>query len=240
MGGVSLKGEEEALYTIKSRGTYKQHVISGSKRNDEKVKNHQGEWSSCPGGASKNHGNSKRFEGKCYNCGKKGHMEKACCSNHMTGDKEKLQDLSEYKESRVVVTVNNSKLPIAHIDVKVYRDLKISEKPMMKGRGLESFYVMSVESAYVDKAKRNETAELWHMRLSHVSYSKLSVMMSKLMLKGLPQLEVRTDIICARCQYGKAHQLSYEESKFKAKKPLELIHSYVFGPIKQPSIGGMK
>jgi len=37
------------------------------------------------------------------------------CSNHMTGDKEKLQNLSEYKGSRVVVTTNNSKLPIAHI-----------------------------------------------------------------------------------------------------------------------------
>jgi len=33
----------------------------------------------------------------------------------MTGDKEKLQNLSEYKGSRVVVTANNSKLPIAHI-----------------------------------------------------------------------------------------------------------------------------
>ncbi|KAF2312969.1 hypothetical protein GH714_002268 [Hevea brasiliensis] len=183
MGGVLLKGEEEALYTIKIRGTYKQHVISGSKRNDEKVKNHQGEGSSRPGGASMNHGNSKRFKGKCYNCGKKGHMEKAYwskkryvesntatsntkekskedwdaeaffaaeeeelaltitaseqidydndwiidsgCSNHMTGDKEKLQDLSKYKGSRVVQ------------DVKVYRDLKISEKPMMKGQRLD-------------------------------------------------------------------------------------------------------
>ncbi|KAF2324390.1 hypothetical protein GH714_013463 [Hevea brasiliensis] len=80
MGGVSLKGEEEALYTNKSRGTYKQHVISGSKRNDGKGKNLQGEGSSRPGGASKNHGNGKRFEGKCYNCGKKGHMAKACWS----------------------------------------------------------------------------------------------------------------------------------------------------------------
>lgn len=34
------------------------------------------------------------------------------CSNHMTGDKEKLQALSEYKGRHVVVTVNNSKLPI--------------------------------------------------------------------------------------------------------------------------------
>lgn len=102
-------------------------------------------------GVSKNSGNDKKFEGKCYNCGKKGHMAKTYWlkkklvesnataskreeewdakalfaveelaliatkseqfdyerdwiinsgySNHMTGDKEKLQNLSEYKGS---------------------------------------------------------------------------------------------------------------------------------------------
>ncbi|KAG5615696.1 hypothetical protein H5410_015520 [Solanum commersonii] len=29
-------------------------------------------------GVPKNQKNDKRFEGKCYNCGKKGHMEKDC------------------------------------------------------------------------------------------------------------------------------------------------------------------
>ncbi|KAK2996764.1 hypothetical protein RJ639_026460 [Escallonia herrerae] len=68
-------------------------------------------------------------------------------------------------------------------DVKVYRDLEIIEESVMKGRRLESAYVLSAETAYVDKARRNETADLWHMRLSHVSYSKLDVMMKKSMLK---------------------------------------------------------
>jgi transposase InsO family protein len=99
---------------------------------------------------------------------------------------------------------------------------------------------MSAETAYIDKTRKNETTDLWHLRLSHVSYSKLAVMMKKLMLKGLPQLEVRTDTVCAGCQYGKAHQLPYAESKFKAKKPLELVHSDVFGPVKQASISGMR
>ena len=45
------------------------------------------------------------------------------------------------------------------------------------------------------------------------------------MLKGLAQLEVKTDVVCAGCEYGKTHQLPYKEPKFKAKKPLELIHS---------------
>ncbi|KAF7823791.1 Retrovirus-related Pol polyprotein from transposon TNT 1-94 [Senna tora] len=275
MVGVSLKNEAEALYTNKRRGSFKQQ---NSHSRDE----------------SKSNLNNKRFGGKCYNCGKKGHMAKDCwskkkrvegnaatskesenseedwdaeallameeelaltattsefidhekdwivdsgCANHMTCDKQKLQNVSQYKGNRVVVTADNSKLPIAHIgktmispqhdvdhmtlqnvyhvpsmkknllsisqltssghfvlfgpdDVKVYRDLKNLEEPVMKGRKSESVYVMSAESAYVDKTRRNETTDLWHMRLSHVSYSKLSVMMKKSMLKGLPQLEI--------------------------------------------------
>ena len=65
-------------------------------------------------------------------------------------------------------------------------------------------------------------------------------MMKKSMLRGLPKLEVREDTVCAGCQYSKAHQLPYGESKFRAKAPLELIHSDVFGHVKQPSISGVR
>ena len=37
------------------------------------------------------------------------------CSNHMTGDKEKLVSMSEYKRGRAVITANNAKWPITHI-----------------------------------------------------------------------------------------------------------------------------
>ena len=60
------------------------------------------------------------------------------------------------------------------------------------------------------------------------------------MLKGLPKLPLRTDVLCVDCQYGKAHQFSYEDLKYKAKEPLELIHSDVFGPLKKLSVCGMK
>lgn len=208
------------------------------------------------------------------------------CSNHMTGDKEKLSSMSEYRGGHVVVTANNSRLPITHVgktvvvprfnpnkvqlqnvyhvpgmkknllsvsqltasgnyvvfgpeDVKVYQNLNASDTPILEGRRLESIYVMSAESAYVDKTRKNETVDLWHARLGHVSYYKLKVMMNKSMLKGLPQLDVRGDTICAGCQYGKAHQLPYEESTFRAKESLELIHSDVFGRVKQAFISGM-
>ncbi|KAH7863862.1 hypothetical protein Vadar_022839 [Vaccinium darrowii] len=91
------------------------------------------------------------------------------CSNHMTGDKKKLSNLSIYKGDRVVVTANNSRLPITHIDLKMYQSLKPMGTPIMEGRRLESIYVMSAESAYADKTRKNETADLWHTRLGHIT-----------------------------------------------------------------------
>nr|GEW40517.1 retrovirus-related Pol polyprotein from transposon TNT 1-94 [Tanacetum cinerariifolium] len=232
MGGVSIKNNEEALYANKGKGKFKQHFKSGSKKNDDKAKGHDDENSSrhlardCRSKkvvesnnvTSKNEwdfeasffADEEEFAFATITSDKKIDYENdwivdSGCSNHMTGDREKLKDV--------------------HGD------------PVMMGQRMESVYVMSAETAYVNKARQNEMADLWHLRLSHVSYFKLEEMMKKSMLKGLLNLEVRTETVCKGCQYGKAHRLPYEESKFKAKDPLELIHSAVFGPIKQPSIG---
>ncbi|KAH0661929.1 hypothetical protein KY284_026860 [Solanum tuberosum] len=219
MSGVSLKGKDEALYVNKSRGNSKQTVESNAAATSGPKENSEDDWDAEAFFAIE--------------------QEELALT--------KLQNLFEYKGSREVVTADDTKLSIAHIgmkknllsvaqltssghyvlfgpqDVRIYRDLEVKEEPVIMGQRLNSIYVMSAETAYIDKTKKNETADLWHMRLSHVSYSKLSVMMEKSMLKGLPKLLVRTDVICAGCQYGKAHQLPYEESKYKAKEPLELI-----------------
>ncbi|KAA0045163.1 UBN2_3 domain-containing protein [Cucumis melo var. makuwa] len=91
-------------------------------------------------------------------------------------------------------------------DVKVYHNLKVSGTPLMEGQMMDSIYVMLAETTYMNKTRKNETADLWHARLGH---------------------------------YGKAHQLPFKESKFRAKQLLELVHSDVFGPVKQSSIGEM-
>ena len=37
------------------------------------------------------------------------------CSNHMTGDREKLKNTIKYKGSHMMVKANNERLPITHI-----------------------------------------------------------------------------------------------------------------------------
>uniref|UniRef100_A0A2N9EBN9 Retrovirus-related Pol polyprotein from transposon TNT 1-94-like beta-barrel domain-containing protein n=1 Tax=Fagus sylvatica TaxID=28930 RepID=A0A2N9EBN9_FAGSY len=214
MGGVSLKGEEEALYTSKTRGTFKRNTSSESKKDVLRRIAKMVGMPKCLFAMEEEELALTVTTPEQIDY-KNDWIVDSGCSNHMTGDKHKLQNLSEYKGGRVVVTADNSRLPIAHIghyvlfgpqDVKVYRDLKISETPIMEGQRLESVYGMSAESAYVDKTRKNET-----------------VMMNKSLVKGLPQLECREDTVCAR--YGKVHQLPYQESKFRAKEPLELVHS---------------
>ena len=187
----------------------------------------------------------------------------------------KQQELTSSNHSPVVVTANNFRLPLTHIDntmilfryksqqmelqhiyhiletmkilllvfqlttfgnyvlfklddVKIYRYLKVICTPTKQGRRQESVYVMSIQGTYVDKERKNKTADLWHARLGHVSYHELKIMMMKSILRGLPQLDVREDIVCTGCQYEKAHPLPYEESKFRVKVFLELIYSDVF------------
>lgn len=107
---------------------------------------------------------------------------------------------------------------------------------MEKSRSF-SVYVMSAETPYVEKTRKNKIADLWHARSGYVSYKKLKIMIMKPM-SGLLILEVREETICAGGQNGKMHQLPYQKSKFRVWQPLDLIYSDVFGPVKQPSVGG--
>ncbi|GMP46105.1 hypothetical protein CsSME_00014387 [Camellia sinensis var. sinensis] len=80
MEGVSLKGKEEALYAYKGRWNSKQYTVSRTKKNENKAKSNQGERSTHVEGDSKNPDIKKKIEGKCYNCGMKGHVAKDCWS----------------------------------------------------------------------------------------------------------------------------------------------------------------
>ncbi|KAL3520667.1 hypothetical protein ACH5RR_018816 [Cinchona calisaya] len=93
---------------------------------------------------------------------------------------------------------------------------------------------MSAQETYVDKTRKNETVDLWHARLDHVSYYKLKIMMKKSMLKDLPQLEFREDTVCAGCQYDQLG-VSSIKSQFDAYS-LDMIIKENVGDVVIPQL----
>ena len=91
---------------------------------------------------------------------------------HVPGVKKNLLSVAQLADSSNWVLFGPK-------DVKVYKKIVVIGTPTMEGQQLESVYVMSAESAYVYKTQKNETVDLWHARLGHVSNHKLKVMMNK-------------------------------------------------------------
>ncbi|XP_057251820.1 uncharacterized protein LOC130591886 [Beta vulgaris subsp. vulgaris] len=111
---------------------------------------------------------------------------------HVSGMTKNLLSVSQ-------LTASGNHVVFGPRDVKVYKTMEGNSSFILEGRRPESVYVMSAQTTYVDKARKNETADLWHACLGHVSYNKLEVTMKKSMLKGLPQLDIKEDIVCVGC-----------------------------------------
>jgi hypothetical protein len=72
------------------------------------------------------------------------------------------------------------------------------------------------------------TFELWRSKdATHKGYGK-----------RFPLIE-KPEMICEGCIFGKKHRESFPVGKsYRAKDPLEIVHSDICGPMKTTSIGG--
>ena len=83
--------------------------------------------------------------------------------------------------------------------------------------------------------------DLWHKRNGHVNLQKLKDMLSRNLVSGLPLFrESTTHHVCQACQFGKQARLPFKKESFKSSYTLQLVHSDVWGPTKEASIGGNK
>ena len=86
----------------------------------------------------------------------------------------------------------------------------------------------------------NETSWLWHLRYGHINFDNLNLLSKNELVKGLPSID-HPDQLCEGCLLGKQSRKSFpKEATFRAKEPLELIHTDICGPIKPSSHGKNK
>ncbi|KAI5336317.1 hypothetical protein L3X38_015584 [Prunus dulcis] len=90
------------------------------------------------------------------------------------------------------------------------------------------------------KAAVQEDPWIWHRRLGHLNFASMKKVQQTQMVLGLPDFSEKEGV-CEGCVYGKSHREPFENEKpWRAKNPLELIHTDVCGPMQNESIGGNK
>ena len=78
--------------------------------------------------------------------------------------------------------------------------------------------------------------ELWHIRLPHIHYKALPIV-SKVVI-GLPEIQIDHEGVCKGCARGKNTKNPYPNNENKENGILDIIHSYICGPMQTTSLSG--
>ncbi|CAM8941688.1 unnamed protein product [Rhodiola kirilowii] len=85
--------------------------------------------------------------------------------------------------------------------------------------------------------KEAQTAALWHYRLGHVPYNKLSSTLKHC----VPDFSCnQSNMLCHICPQAKQTRLPFPVSTTSTQHMFELIHVDIWGPYKEPTITGAK
>ncbi|GJY33124.1 putative ribonuclease H-like domain-containing protein [Tanacetum coccineum] len=100
-------------------------------------------------------------------------------------------------------------------------------KNIIPSRGITCLYA----NATADESK------LWHMRLGHVNFKNINKLVKGHLVRGLPLKVFVNDHTCVACKKGKQHKASCKAKLERIiRKPLELLHMDLFGPVSVESI----
>jgi gag-polypeptide of LTR copia-type/Integrase core domain/GAG-pre-integrase domain/Domain of unknown function (DUF4219) len=93
-------------------------------------------------------------------------------------------------------------------------------------------------------SKPTETAQLWHQRFGHLGYMSLAQLVRSQMVSGIhvraDEFEQAGKEVCQPCVQAKQARLPFPSSTSTTKKPMELVHMDVCGPISVQSPGGSR
>ncbi|XP_073102006.1 uncharacterized protein [Elaeis guineensis] len=144
---------------------------------------------------------------------------------------EEDEDMTKVKLN-VILLLN---MVITPQNVTIMRITKCMRRSTMQRKRKEKMYVVT---KCLSACMKDDTW-LWHLRFGHVNFGSLKVLSSKATVKGLPLIEDTPKGICEGCITGKHSRASFPKESFhQARRPLQLIHTDIYGPITPASFGG--
>ncbi|GJS18117.1 putative ribonuclease H-like domain-containing protein [Tanacetum coccineum] len=185
------------------------------------------------------------------------------CSSHMTGNKAYLSDYADHNGGFVAFRsdpkggkiTSKGKIKIANLDFdKVYFVDELTFKLLdesqvvLRAPRKDDVYNLDlkniVPSGCITCLYANATSDeskLWHRRLGHVNFKNINKLVKGHLVKGLPSNVFVNDYTCVAYKKGKQRKASCKAKLERTiRKPLELLHMDLFGPISVESINKKK
>ncbi|KAJ9561899.1 hypothetical protein OSB04_007059 [Centaurea solstitialis] len=86
-----------------------------------------------------------------------------------------------------------------------------------------------------------EESWLWHERLSHQNFRDMNRLVSKHLVKGLPETRLSKDTLCFACEKGKMKKSSHPpKMDTNCHRPLDMLHMDLCGPMRVESLAHKK
>lgn len=101
------------------------------------------------------------------------------------------------------------------------------------------YYLSTVENN-VDQCKTCHDVQTWHEILGHCNYDDIQKLQGVVKGMGRKGSVVRPAQLCEVCTKGKFTQTRGREPSSKAKKPLDLVHTDLAGPMQTTSLEGYR
>ncbi|KAJ9561621.1 hypothetical protein OSB04_006781 [Centaurea solstitialis] len=86
-----------------------------------------------------------------------------------------------------------------------------------------------------------EESWLWHQRLSHQNFRDMNKLVSKHLVKGLPETRLFKETLCSACEKGKMKKSSHPpKMETNCHRPLDMLHMDLGGPMRVESLARKK
>lgn len=107
-------------------------------------------------------------------------------------------------------------------------------------RGASNLYEMHFENRFsqANICQEQNDAQIWHQRMGHLNYESLRKLNDE--AEGVKIDVTSTSGVCDVCIEGKQAKLPHNNPRQRATRPLQLIHSDLFGPVSPASFDGKR
>ena len=112
-----------------------------------------------------------------------------------------------------------------------------SGRPLLRGTVKDGIYLISQAVQPEVNIRKRTSLNNWHHRLGHPN---MKILQSIVSIYGLPTFPNNRILICDACLSSKSHRLPYSKSSHQTTKPLEIVHSDLWGPSPVVSYTGNK